>query len=90
MSITVAFGRWGLPYLICIGRWEWICFRSADRRWRIEHFGCGQIISIESTFIPVLAQVAGTYDVGRHVPCPIARLIIDEQAQAILDGGKGQ
>jgi hypothetical protein len=36
MSITVAFGRWGLPYLICIGRWEWICFRSADRRWRIE------------------------------------------------------
>ena len=43
MSITVAFGRWGLPYLICIGRWEWTCSRNADyvsprrRHWRIEH-----------------------------------------------------
>jgi hypothetical protein len=42
MSITVAFGRWGLPYLISVGRWEWICVRSSDhaspgrRRWRIE------------------------------------------------------
>jgi hypothetical protein len=42
MSITVAFGRWGLPYLISVGRWEWLCFRTADhassgrRRWRIE------------------------------------------------------
>jgi len=42
MSITVTFGRWGLPYFISIGRWEWTCFRSADHapagrpRWRIE------------------------------------------------------
>jgi hypothetical protein len=42
MSITIAFGRWGLPYLVCIGRWEWICVRTADNkpvgrpRWRIE------------------------------------------------------
>jgi hypothetical protein len=42
MSITVAFGRWGLPYLVCIGRWEWICFRTGDGatpgrgRWCIE------------------------------------------------------
>jgi hypothetical protein len=42
MSITVAFGRWCLPYLISVGRWEWTCFRTAhyaspgQRRWRIE------------------------------------------------------
>jgi hypothetical protein len=42
MSITIEFGRWGLPYLICVGRWEWVCFRPADdapdaqRRWGIE------------------------------------------------------
>jgi hypothetical protein len=42
MSITVAVGRWGLPYLVAVGRWEWICFHTADHassgrgRWRIE------------------------------------------------------
>lgn len=42
MSITIAFGRWGLPYLICVGRWEWTCFSTAEampdapRRWSIE------------------------------------------------------
>jgi hypothetical protein len=41
MSITIEFGRWGVPYLICIGRWEWACFRTAPTspalpRWRIE------------------------------------------------------
>jgi hypothetical protein len=41
MSITIAFGRWGLPYLVSIGRWEWTCYRTADdaahapRRWGI-------------------------------------------------------
>jgi hypothetical protein len=45
MSITIEVGRWGVPYLICVGRWEWTCFRTADTadaitpgqpRWRIE------------------------------------------------------
>jgi hypothetical protein len=42
MSITIAFGRWGLPYLLSVGRWEWTCYREADyaphtpRRWAIE------------------------------------------------------
>ncbi|HEY7553038.1 MAG TPA: hypothetical protein VH913_26395 [Hyphomicrobiaceae bacterium] len=42
MSITIAFGRWGVPYLICVGRWEWTCFRAAADpppavpRWRID------------------------------------------------------
>jgi hypothetical protein len=30
MSITIAFGQWGVPYLICVGRWEWTCFAAAD------------------------------------------------------------
>jgi hypothetical protein len=30
MSITIAFGRWGLPYLVSVGRWEWACYREAD------------------------------------------------------------
>lgn len=42
MSITIAFGRWGLPYLLSVGRWEWTCYREADhapqahRRWGVE------------------------------------------------------
>jgi hypothetical protein len=41
MSITLVFGRWGLPYLISVGRWEWTWFRPAGQapsgaRWRIE------------------------------------------------------
>ena len=42
MSITIEFGRWGVPYLIAIGRWEWTCFHTAESapggrpRWRIE------------------------------------------------------
>lgn len=41
MSIIIAFGRWGLPYLVSIGRWEWTCYREehrthAKRRWGIE------------------------------------------------------
>jgi hypothetical protein len=48
MSITIEFGRWGVPYLICIGRWEWTCFRNAGQssptlpRWRIERSPGGE------------------------------------------------
>jgi hypothetical protein len=31
MSITITFGRWGLPYLVSVGRWEWTCWREDDR-----------------------------------------------------------
>jgi hypothetical protein len=41
MSITIAFGRWGLPYLVSVGRWEWTCYRDdhalrGKPRWGIE------------------------------------------------------
>jgi hypothetical protein len=42
MSITIAFGRWALPYLVSVGRWEWACYRETDyaplapRRWGVE------------------------------------------------------
>jgi hypothetical protein len=48
MSITIAFGRWGLPYLVSIGRWEWACYREVDfaphalRRWGIERSPGGE------------------------------------------------
>jgi hypothetical protein len=48
MSITIEFGRWGLPYLICVGRWEWTWFRNGDNAphapagWRIERSPGGE------------------------------------------------
>ena len=53
MSITIAFGRWGLPYLVSVGRWEWTCYRATDyapraaRRWGVDERCIGKTVWAE-------------------------------------------
>jgi hypothetical protein len=48
VSITIEFGRWGAPYLISIGRWEWTCFHTAEvaargrPHWHVVHSPGGE------------------------------------------------
>jgi len=47
MNITIELGRWGVPWLISVGRWEWSSFRKQlAPGWRIERFPSREISEV--------------------------------------------